>query len=669
MIYDISTKNLSFVRMAKKLKTLYNVRNNKFMLELYNEELQGIDPFTVTDPYTQALIVDEITRNFWYFLREVARVPQEGSDTGISFQLNIGNMAAAYCCYHNISHMLVLPRQVGKTVVEVMFSLWVFLFAGQYIKETYLHKAQSGSVDNLRRLKQYKELLPQWLVALVSTSNDKDNLETKSSELRHNTIVALSSAANDSAADKLGRGSSTAMVYLDELAFLERNEIVMNALIPAWATSSEVAKRNGAPYGIRITTTPNSLALPHAAYCHNKIKAKAYRFTNSFYDIPEAELETFVRKNSGNDFVYIEFSWQECDKTQDWYDKQCRLIGDAGIIKRELLCVWPESSEGNIFTEEELDAIKYWCKSPVNTMTINGYEIQFFEHPNLRKNYIISCDVAGGLSLDRSIMLFIDPEDFRVVGLFQNERIGVDNFKELIRETVSMYFTHALLNIENNSYGLGIVDALSKDPLIMDRMVRETVERLGEKKISNGSIQKTKTKRIVYGTSTTSESRKLMFEMLPAIVRDEPQVFVADEFYSELKNLVRNPRTLKVEARTGAHDDIIMAYLITRYAIMYGKCFRDTFHICTVPTPSNARYDEGSTSQFYGNFGNFIDSVNAMDAITNDMDTDGMINYLKHLREIENRNNNGINPYENPEQQQKNRQANLINFISKLNDL
>ena len=46
-----------------------------------------------------------------------------------------------------------------------------------------------------------------------------------------------------------------------------------------------------------------------------------------------------------------------------------------------------------------------------------------------------------------------------------------------------------------------------------------------------------------------------------------------------------------------------------------------------------------------------------------------MINYLKHLREIENKNNNGINPYENPEQQQKNRQANLINFISKLNDL
>ena len=114
---------------------------------------------------------------------------------------------------------------------------------------------------------------------------------------------------------------------------------------------------------------------------------------------------------------------------------------------------------------------------------------------------------------------------------------------------------------------------------------------------------------------------------------------------------------------------IFMAYLITRYAIMYGKCFRDTFHICTVPTPSNARYDEGSTSQFYGNFGNFIDSVNAMDAITNDMDTDGMISYLNHLREIENRNNNGINPYENPEQQQKNRQANLINFISKLNDL
>lgn len=667
MIYDTQTSNISFLQMSVTLKT-ENIKNNKFMLVLYNEELQGRDPFTETDPYYQSLMVDEISRNPWYFFREVARVPQEGSTEGIPFQLNVGNMAAAYCCFHNISHLLVLPRQVGKTVVEVMFSLWCFLFAATYCKETYLHKAQSGSVDNLRRLKDYKELLPRWLLQLVTTKNDKDNLETKSSEIRHNTIVALSSAANDSAADKLGRGSSTAMVYMDEFAFLERNKIVMDALIPAWATSSEVAKRNGAPYGIRITTTPNSLSLPQAAYCFNQIKQPAYQFANTFYDIPESEIEDFVAKNSSNDFVYIEFSWQECGKTKEWFDKQCRKIADTAIIKRELLCVWPESADGNVFTEDELEAIKYFCKKPVTRLMVNGYEIKFFEQIKPQKNYIISCDVAGGLSLDRSIMLFIDPEDFRVVGLFQNEKIGIDNFKELIREIMTMYFSHAILNIENNSYGLGIVDELSKDPYIMDRMLRETVERLGEKRISDGSIQKTKTKRVVYGTSTNSQSRKLMFEMLPAIVRDEPQVFACEEFYSELKNLVRNPRTGKVEARAGAHDDIIMAYLITRYSIAYGKCFRDVFHICSVPTPSNAKYDQGSVSEFYGNFGNFIDQVNAMDTVntTGDMSDTEMIRYLKHLRALD---SDEYNPYENPETQQQQRQNRLFSFISKLNDM
>jgi len=44
MTYDINTKNRSFLKTASDLKKK-GVKNNKFMLALYDESLSGIDPF------------------------------------------------------------------------------------------------------------------------------------------------------------------------------------------------------------------------------------------------------------------------------------------------------------------------------------------------------------------------------------------------------------------------------------------------------------------------------------------------------------------------------------------------------------------------------------------------------------------------------------------------
>ncbi len=658
MIYDVNTKNRSFLEMSYKLYE-NDIKNNKFMLALYDEDLVGVDP---TDPNLtatmKAKIYAEICQNFWYFIREVAMVPQEGTSGGINFQLNVGNMAAAYCCTHNINHLLVLPRQVGKTVVEVMFSLWVYAFAGSYISETYLHKSQSGSIDNLARFKKYKELLPLWLIDLISDKQDKDNLEEKYSEKRKNRIQGLSSAASDSAADKLGRGSSTALVYLDEFAFLERNRIVMNALVPAWSTSAEVAKQNNAPYGIRITTTPNTLSLDQAQYCHDNFLTPSCKFTFSIYDVPENELHEYVGKNSSNDFVFIQYSWKECGKTEDWFRKQCRLINDELIIKRELLCIWPESSEGNVFTEKQLDTIKYFVKPIVATITINGYAVNFYEKPELLTNYIMSCDVAGGLTLDRSVITFIHPGDFHVVGLFKNERIDTEEFKQLIRALATEYFIHAIINIENNSYGKNIIDALMKDPVLEPRMYRETMERQAEKTLNNGVAVKQKTKKVVYGVNTNGTTRKLMYEMLPTIVDEEPEVFVSDDFYDEVKNLVRNKKG-KVEARVGCHDDIVMSYLITRYALVYGKCFSERFHIASIATPNNVKNGGYTETALLRDFSNLIDNANAYDYTDNSINADNIIAMVLDMKRKDIKYTG----------QQEEKPTDMYDLIYKLNDI
>ena len=80
MIYDITTNNRSFLVVSQQLKE-HGVKNNKFMLALYDEKLVGVDPYSPDLTEEQKIrIYREIRLNKWYYLREVIRIPVTGTD-------------------------------------------------------------------------------------------------------------------------------------------------------------------------------------------------------------------------------------------------------------------------------------------------------------------------------------------------------------------------------------------------------------------------------------------------------------------------------------------------------------------------------------------------------------------------------------------------------------
>jgi hypothetical protein len=76
--YQKSTTNTSFVEMSNYLKSV-GIKNNRFMLTLLDPDLANIDPHDPNLPliYKQKVLC-EIYNNFWYYLREVVRVPSVG---------------------------------------------------------------------------------------------------------------------------------------------------------------------------------------------------------------------------------------------------------------------------------------------------------------------------------------------------------------------------------------------------------------------------------------------------------------------------------------------------------------------------------------------------------------------------------------------------------------
>ena len=115
--YDIGTSTVSWLQLAKDLKAL-GVEKWYFILEVKDPSVVGIDPHACDKNGHTSLTTDEIarvvtecTRNPWYYLREVARIPDPGNPLGVSYKANRGNIAQAYLFFNGIDSWLCLPRR------------------------------------------------------------------------------------------------------------------------------------------------------------------------------------------------------------------------------------------------------------------------------------------------------------------------------------------------------------------------------------------------------------------------------------------------------------------------------------------------------------------------------------------------------------------------------
>ena len=109
--FQTTTKNTSFMNMHYFLK-MKGIENNAFFLALYDTDLMNVDP---RDPrlntFWKAKILKECKFNYWYFLREVIRIPESGSEVGGGsfYRLDRGNLALNFGFTLNWNMFLELP--------------------------------------------------------------------------------------------------------------------------------------------------------------------------------------------------------------------------------------------------------------------------------------------------------------------------------------------------------------------------------------------------------------------------------------------------------------------------------------------------------------------------------------------------------------------------------
>jgi len=583
-----NTKNTSYMNMHVILRSK-GIQNNSFFLAVTDPLLMSIDPRDPNINYQiKQRVFRECTYNYWYFLREVLRIPEQGgsANSGKMYELHRGNLALNYCLINNWNVFCELPRQHGKTIAVICRILWEFLFGTRNSEMAFINKKFEDSKLNLARLKEIRRALPSYLQMsqdLVDPVTGKkvktiDRVEILENSMNRNRIVTVASANSKIKANTLGRGCTQPRQWYDEFAFIPYNNIVYLSATPAYKTASENAKRNNAPYGIAITTTPGDLTTEEGAYAY-RMTELATEFNEMWYDLPINEIRDILNKNENSTFIHIRFTYQQLGRSEAWFRSIClEMQKDWDAIRREVLLEWSEASGDNPFSKSDLALIESLClKEPLATVPIGHYRVNIYKQAMnnielLRDTFIIGVDVSGGLSRDSSTFTVINSRTTEVVADFNCNYINQHEFAMVIYQYVMTCLPNSkcIINVERNGgFGQAVLADL-KNSSIKNRLYFEYKEKVIEDRSSLGqTLSKRKALVKNYGFDNTGNSRETLMEILRIRVNNHKGKFISPILAKELKTLVRKRN--RIDHSNTGHDDQLMSYLLALYVWYEGS--------------------------------------------------------------------------------------------------
>jgi hypothetical protein len=579
-IIDTKTRNISFIQTAKDLKVL-GIKNHLFFLKLYDPSLQGLDPYNPLLPEDTIIrIINECLINPYYFLREVARIPDQGG-TGVPFILHRGNLAFIWCTLTGLQSYVIEPRQTYKTQSALAILLWAYLVGTTNSEFMFTNKEQDAANENLDKLKKQRDLLPLYLQFRIAYNDSgkkiegTDNIKSLTNANNNNKIVTKAKATSKETAEKIGRGCSQPLQFFDEVEFTPHIKTIVQTSGPAYRSASDNARKNNAIYSRLFLSTPGDL---DTSPCQDALEIieGSCKWLEAFYDWTKEDIEEYLAKNATNDIVYIEYQYTQLGFDEGWFIRTCKsLLNDPLQIKREIFLKRIHGSTNSPFEQEDLEMIEDLKGSIKQEIFINKfYKIDIYELIERRKVYIVSVDVGAGTGNDNTAITIIEPYTEKPIAEFKSPYIGLEDTKKFLYVLVRKYIPRAILCIERNSIGAAIIEGLKamglNSNLYFDNTKQITGGNVDDKTDESGFLKQQAFNRRLYGVYTGTESRKMMFNLLFTRIRENKDKFIGANIINDMMHLIKD-KTGKILAASGHHDDCIMSYLIGMYVLYYGN--------------------------------------------------------------------------------------------------
>lgn len=588
--YDTGTSNKSFLQVAKDLKSL-GIHNYYFMLEIYDYSLVNIDPYAENLTRDQiSRIMTECTKNPWYYLREICRIPDQGG-VGIPFKANRGNIAQIWLTLHGIDSWLCLPRQQGKTISFLCLLSWAYSFGTNNSTFIFINKDSGNAKENLQRLKDIIDCLPEFLrfeQIMEEDENGKVKLvkaARNATSMKHpitkNRIIIKPKATSYESALSLARGLTSNILHFDEPEFTPYIKTIIENSVSTFETASRNAKKNGAMYCRAFSCTPGDLDTSMGQEAQ-EVLSHTTKWSEHMYDMrydslndDKNELLQYVKNNGGNGIVYIEYSYKQLGLTDEWLRNMYNKIQNPVVVKREILLQRIRGSSDSPFDQEDIEYMASMVQPIVDELYLcDHFRFDIYKKLERLTPYLVSIDCSTGTNGDSNAITIINPYTVRPDAEFKCPYIGETQFEKLIIELVQEHLPRACIIIERNSVGDGIIDHLLNSPirssLYFDKNKDLVESNLADQSNVVSMLKRQGDQKKFYGVYTDNKSREDMMAILFRRVAEFKDDFVTKNITDDIAHLVRF-KSGKVAAQVGFHDDSIMSYLIGMYVWYHGN--------------------------------------------------------------------------------------------------
>ena len=407
--------------------------------------------------------------------------------------------------HDNRFNIAKLPRQSGKSTVVTAYLLWYSIFNDNVNVAILANKAATAR-EMLQRLQLSYENLPKWLQQGVVNWN-RGSLELENGS----KIMAASTSAS------AVRGMSFNIIFLDEFAFIPTH-IADEFFSSVYPTIS-----SGKSTKVIIISTPKGM--------------------NMFYKLwHDAELKR-------NEYVTTEVHWSEVPGRDALWREQTIANTSEEQFNQEFECEFL-GSVNTLITSTKLKIMTY--EEP---LTKNA-GLDIYEEPIADNQYVMTVDVARGLTKDYSAFLVFDTTTipYRIVAKYRNNVIKPMLFPNVIHQ-VALSYNHAYIMAEVNDIGGQVADILQYD-LEYDNLLMCAMRGRAGQVVGQGfSGSKTQ-----LGVKMSTTVKKTGCSNMKTLIETDKLVFQDYDIISELTTFIQKGQAW--EAEEGCNDDLAMCIVI-----------------------------------------------------------------------------------------------------------
>ena len=412
--------------------------------------------------------------------------------------------------HENRFNICKMPRQTGKSTTVVAYLLHYAVFNDSTNIGILANKAATAR-ELLGRLQTAYENLPKWMQQGIISWN-KGSLELENGS----KILAASTSAS------AVRGMSFNILFLDEFAF------VPNHIAESFFASVYPTITSGKSTKVIMVSTPHGMNHFYR-YWHDAERGK-------------------------NEYIPTDVHWSEVPGRDEVWREQTIANTSEQQFKVEFECEFLGSVD-TLIAPSKLRTLVY--ESPIQ----QNAGLDVYEAVKENHDYVITVDVARGVSEDYSAFIVVDITEFphRVVAKYRNNEIKPMLFPNIIYEIAKNY-NGAYILCEVNDIGDQVASLLHYDLEYQNVLMCSMRGRAGQIVGQGFSGKKTQ-----LGVKMSKTVKKVGSLNLKTLVEQDKVIFSDYEIISELTTFIEKSNSFMAEE--GCNDDLAMCLVIYAWLV------------------------------------------------------------------------------------------------------